>query len=249
MMILTRCSEKDNRKIFNEIANIEQSIEVRDALMSNTLMQQEGQKRDVVPQIIRIIEFYLEVTGNSKMEGYQVKVLAGDLYDRFRTDTVDDIILMFKMMRTGELGKPGYVENFNEKVMAYVDLYLLHKSEEREKLISQQKRKIRQRETNAGPMSPEIAAKFDELHRRITIKESASPSTFSISKALQSLDGYLETLPEASMKLSDSDLKYELKKTENSNRAAFEILSIELERRKSSPSTGSGTRRQVKSKK
>lgn len=230
MMVLRQCT--DNKQAFHQIVSIEQSLTVRDTLVKSPLISSEDGKLPVIKEIIRIVELYLEVTGNKKMESYHIQVLAGDLYERFRTDTVDDIILMFKMMRTGELGKPGYVENFNEKVMAYVDLYLLHKSEEREKLISQQKRKIRQREANAGPMSPEIAAKFDELQRRITLKESAPPSTFSISKALQSLDGYLETLPEASMKLSDSDLKYELKKTENSNRAAFEILSLELERRK-----------------
>lgn len=231
-MILTRCTEKDNKKVFNEITNIEQNIEVRDALIKSPLLQQEGQKRDVVPQIIRIVEFYMEATGNKKMEAYQVKVLAGDLYDRFRTDTLDDIILLFKMIRTGELGKVGYTESFNEKLMAYVDLYMLYKSEEREKLINQQKRRIREREVKAEPMSPEIAAKFDELHRRITLKESAAPKTFSITKALQSLDGYLETLSEASMKLSDSDLKYEIRKTQNSQPEAYQILVLEAERRK-----------------
>ncbi|MFW2137126.1 hypothetical protein ACK2M7_12745 [Chryseobacterium sp. TY4] len=232
MMILTRCTEKDNRKVFNEIASIEQNIEVRDALLRSPLIQQEGQKRDVVPQIIRIIEFYLEVTGNKKMESYQVKVMAGDLYERFRTDTVDDIILMFKMMRTGELGKVGYTESFNEKLMAYVDLYMLHKSEEREKLINQQKRKIRERDVKAEPMSPEAAAKFEELQKRLTVREQVKASTFSISKALQSMDAYLETLPETSMKLSDSDLKYEIRKTQNSHQEAYEILMLEAERRK-----------------
>ncbi len=230
MMVLRQCT--DNNQAFNQIVNIEQSLTVRDALVKSPLIISEDGKLPVIKEIIRIIEFYLEVTGNKKMESYHVQVLAGDLYERFRTDTVDDIILMFKMMRTGELGKVGYTENFNEKLMAYVDLYLLHKSEEREKLISQQKRKIREREVKAAPMSAEIAAKFDELQKRITLKETASRQAFSISKVLQSMDGYLETLPEASTQLSDGDLKYEIKKTQNANPAAFEILSLEQERRK-----------------
>ena len=116
--------------------------------------------------------------------------------------------------------------------MSYVDQYMLHKSEEREKLINQQKRKIREREVKSEPMSPEVAAKFEELQKRLTIKEQAKPNTFSISKALQSMDGYLETLPEASMKLSDSDLKFEIRKTQNSHPEAYEILMLEAERRK-----------------
>lgn len=232
MMTLMRCTGKDNKPVFNEIANIEQSICVQDSLLKSPLITSEGEKRVVVPQIIRIIEFYLEVTGNKKLESYQIKVLAGDLYDRFRTDTVDDIILMFKMMRTGELGKIGYAESFNEKLSAYTELYLIHKSEEREKLIEKQKRKIRQRETISAPMTDEAFAKFEELQKRLTTKDSISREAFSISKALQSLDGYLETLPEASTKLSDSDLKFELKRTQNTSPEAFEILSLELERRK-----------------
>lgn len=232
MMILTRCTEKDSKKVFNEIANIEQSIQVRDALTKSPLIHKEGDKRTVVPQIIRIIEFYLEVTGNKKMESYQVMVLAGDLYERFRNDTLDDIILLFKMIRTGELGKVGYTESFNEKLMAYVDLYMLHKSEEREKLINLQKRKIRAYEVKSVPISDEAYAKFEQLEKSITMMKQQSRTAFSIPKALLSIDGYLDTLPENCMKLSDSDLKYELRKTEHSNRAAFEILSIEQERRK-----------------
>lgn len=230
MMVLQQCT--DNKAAFNQIVSIEQSITVADALQQSPLIQCEGKKINVIKQIIRIIEFYLEVTGNKKLESYQVQVIAGDLYDRFRTDTVDDIILLFKMMRTGELGKIGYAESFNEKLSAHIELYLLHKSEEREKLINRQKRMLRKRNTATESMTPEAQAKFEELQKRLKVKESISKETFSISKALQSIDGYLETLPETSTKLSDSDLKFELLRTKTAHPEAYEILSLEEERRK-----------------
>lgn len=230
MMVLQQCT--DNKAAFNQIVSIEQSITVADALQQSPLIQCEGKKINVIKQIIRIIEFYLEVTGNKKLESYQVQVLAGDLYDRFRTDTVDDIILLFKMMRTGELGKIGYAESFNEKLAAHIELYMLHKSEEREKLINRQKRRLKERDTNSAPMTQEALEKFEELQRRIKTKDQVSKETFSISKALKSLDGYLETLPEASTKLSDGDLKFELIRTKTVHPEAYEILSLEEERRK-----------------
>ena len=71
----------------------------------------EGKKLDLVREIIRVVEFFLKVTGK-EMEDFQVQILAGDLYEKFKHDTLEDVILMFKMARQGDFGKVYKLDNF-----------------------------------------------------------------------------------------------------------------------------------------
>lgn len=226
MMLLAKCT--DEKSTNNSIVAIEQSLTVADSVLNSPLLMSEGKKPAAIKQIIKIIEFFLTVVGK-QMEKFQIQVLAGDLYDAFWTDTIDDIILMFKMARKGDFGKIFKLDHFT--IMEWVPQYMNVKSEERERLIQKAKEQ-RQKSKEDVPMSDEARQRFEELEKRLTTAQEKKRETFSINKALRSMDGYLETLPEASMKLSDADLRYELRKTENTNREAFVILSLELERRK-----------------
>ena len=116
--------------------------------------------------------------------------------------------------------------------MMNVELYMEFKAQEREKLINEQKRKRKQREGQTASMSDEAYAKFTELQNRISTPIKKSKEAFSVNKVLSSLETYLENLPQNCKKLSDSDLRYELRRTEFSNKQAYEILFEELERRK-----------------
>ena len=230
-MILKRCSEVE---VYNEISKIEQTLTVRQSIKTSELIAKQGAKYEVVAEIIKIIEFYLEVTGK-KLEDYQTRILAGDLYDKFKNDTVEDIILMFKMIRTGDLGKAPYFDNFHEKIMSYVPLFLIYKAEERDKMIEAKKRERKHRESEQVPMSEEAYARFTELQKRISSLVKKSAEIFSIKNVLQSVDNYLDTLPETCKKLSDGDLSYEIKRTQYNNKTAWEILLQEKERRKNNP--------------
>ncbi len=148
-MQLTTCTAK---QFNNQLAKLEQTLTIRRSLEECPLLAVQGEKKDVVREIIRVIEFFLLVTGK-EMEPFQITILAGDLYDRFRTDTLEDVILMLKLARTGEFGK---VYSFNSMtVMDWAQLYLERKAEEREKLM---------RTTRKVPELPEPAGKhFSEL--------------------------------------------------------------------------------------
>lgn len=234
MMLLAKCT--DEKSTNSSIVAIEQSLTVADSVLNSPLLMSEGKKPAAIKQIIKIIEFFLTVVGK-QMEKFQIQVLAGDLYDAFRTDTIDDIILMFKMARKGDFGKIFKLDHFT--IMEWVPQYMNVKSEEREKLI-QKKKEQRKKSKEDVPMSEEARQKFEELEKRLTIAQQKKAETFSIQKALASLDGYLETLPETCMKLSDSDLRFEIEKTKNSHKEAWEILCIEQERRKQAPNPRRG---------
>ncbi|AYO58209.1 hypothetical protein CO230_08780 [Chryseobacterium sp. 6424] len=161
-MQLATCTAK---QFNNQLARLEQNLTIRGSIEQSALICTEGQKKDVVPQIIRVIEFFLLVTGK-EMEDFQITILAGDLYDRFRTDTLDDIILMLKFARTGEFGK---VYSFNSMtVMEWAQLYLDRKAEERERLL-RSARNDRRKELpepegkRFSELPPELQEKFNSL--------------------------------------------------------------------------------------
>ncbi len=229
-MILKPCSDK---KAFNEIARIEQSLTMKESIKNGELIVSQGKKFDIVTQIIKIVEFYLEITGK-KLEKYQIQVLSGDLYDKFKTDTLEDLILMFKMIRTGDLGKPPYTDNFHEKIMAYVPMFFDYKSAEREKLIDIKKRQRISKENPPEPqtMSDEAYSKYTELQNRLSNPIKKNKELFTVKGILDSVDKYLDNLPETCKKLSDGDLKYEVHRTQYSNKIAYEILLQEQQQRR-----------------
>ena len=59
---------------------------------------------------------------------FQIQVLAGDLYKKFRTDTLEDILLFFMMIRNEELVKIGYYDTFRDKIIAYVEPFMQYLS-------------------------------------------------------------------------------------------------------------------------
>lgn len=229
-MILKPCSDK---KAFNEIAKIEQSLTIKESIKNGELIVSQGTKLEIITEIIKIVEFYLEITGK-KLERYQIQILSGDLYDKFKNDTVEDLILMFKMIRTGDLGKPPYTDNFHEKIMSYIPMFFDFKSAERERLIEIKKRvrKNHQSSPELKTMSDEAYAKFTELQNRLSTPIKRNKELFTVKGVLDSLDKYLDNLPESCKKLSDGDLKYEIHRTQYSNKTAYEILLQEQQRRK-----------------
>lgn len=157
-MQLTTCTAK---QFNNQLAKLDQNLTIRRSIEHSALICTEGQKKDVVPQIIRVLEFFLLITGR-EMADFQLTILAGDLYDRFRTDTLDDIILMLKLARTGEFGK---VYSFNSMtVMEWAQLYLDRKAEERERLLRSARNDGRSARNDDQKALPEPPGKtFDQL--------------------------------------------------------------------------------------
>lgn len=134
LMSLRQCSE--SKQVFNTLVKLEQNLTIERSLSDGKLMIYEGKKLDLIREIIRVVEFFLKVTGK-EMEDFQVQILAGDLYEKFKYDTLEDVILMFKMARQGDFGKVYKLDNF--EVMDWANRYLEKKSEERERILRSKK--------------------------------------------------------------------------------------------------------------
>ena len=236
-MTLQQCTDK--KTAFNEIVKSEQSLTIADSLQSFPLIKSQGTKASVIPQIIRVIEFFIEVVGKS-LESYQIQVLAGDLYEKFKHDTLEDVIMMFKHARTGDFGK--IYDCKPPEILSWCTPYLELKAEEREKLLAKEKRERRNAEDQQEPISEEAKKRFEDLFKQVNM--ASSPGNLSISKTLAeplklqehipelySLESYLKNLPHNCKELSKKELLEEIKKTQFSNKEAHAILINELNTR------------------
>ncbi|MDY3547337.1 hypothetical protein PG291_01815 [Riemerella anatipestifer] len=159
MMQLASCT--DSRAFNNALAKAEQILTIKQSIETAPLMVHQGEKKEVIKEIIRIIEFFLTVTGK-EMETFQIIILAGDLYEKFKTDTLEDVVLMFKMARMGDFGKVYKFDTFT--VMEWANAYLMRKSEEREKLLRFAKPKPK--EEPKGKYFHELPAELQEKFER-----------------------------------------------------------------------------------
>lgn len=89
--------------------------------------------------------------------------LAGDLIEAFKNDGIQDIILMLKMARQGQLGNTGGRLDADTLSKLLIPNYLLKKAEALERRYYNQK----QQREKAVPMSEETYAKLDALSKRL----------------------------------------------------------------------------------
>lgn len=191
MLQLATCT--DSNTFNNTLAKAEQTLTIRQSIETAPLIAKQGEKKDVIKEIIRVIEFFLTVTGK-EMETFQIIVMSGDLYEKFKNDTLEDIILMFKMARMGDFGKVYKFDTFI--VMDWANAYLERKSEEREKLL--RSASPQPKEESKGKyfheLSPELQKKFERFRNpnvqkfltpKITDYLTVQKHRDQISKALE----------------------------------------------------------------
>ncbi|MBT0552658.1 hypothetical protein [Riemerella anatipestifer] len=147
----------DSRAFNNALAKAEQTLTIKQSIETAPLMVHQGEKKEVIKEIIRVVEFFLTVTGK-EMETFQIIIMAGDLYEKFKTDTLEDVVLMFKMARMGDFGKVYKFDTFT--VMEWANAYLMRKSEEREKLL--RSAKLKPKEEPKGKYFHELPAELQE---------------------------------------------------------------------------------------
>ncbi|MBT0527109.1 hypothetical protein JZ949_09950 [Riemerella anatipestifer] len=160
MTQLASCT--DSRAFNNALAKAEQTLTIKQSIETAPLIAHQGEKKKAIKEIIRIIEFFLTVTGQ-QMETFQIIIMAGDLYEKFKTDTLEDVVLMFKMARQGDFGKVYKFDTFT--VMEWANAYLMRKSEEREKLL--RSAKLKPKEEPKGKYFHELPAELQEKFKRI----------------------------------------------------------------------------------
>jgi hypothetical protein len=237
LAILQQCTATDKKAFYMQLVKVEQSLSVQESIETGivlaNIVRDKQNRISVIEQICKIVEYFQELTNVSKkMEAFQIQVLAGDLLDAFTGDTIEDIILMFKMARKGDFGQIYRIDSL--VIMGWVSQYLDHKADERERLYRKQEGQ-RKKEEQSTDVSDKTIEKLDLLISKLSspVKDlEAKPHQYNLTRDTSvGFVTYLENLPESCKKLSKKDLAQQITATAFSCPEAHEILIAEKERR------------------
>lgn len=197
-----------------------------------TLIQQLGRKR--VIEIIRsaLLNAAKVFKYSENLQIYPATILATDLLEKMKYDSLEDVLIMFRMARRGELGNSkGRLDAdviFGTFLPKYNELKALQWEEKaRLEKIENQKTSIRddEKRTNNSALVEQLHKKFMERNR--------------IDRSLKSIElvdhhkSFIQMLPSVVGGLTEKELAQEMSKAKR-NRMwdAYKIYETELNSRK-----------------
>lgn len=171
------------------ISDKENELTVATTLNCPLIVNLPTQKKEILKSIRTLILYTAKQFKWSKdMEVQEASVIALDLYDRFKTETIEDITLMFAKARKGELKDRitqnpiklnGRIDNetiFNIIVPAYLDL----KSQERENAYIKKKN---QKEAGNVELTEGQKKQLTNL-KKVMLKKIRTPESKPVKKQL-----------------------------------------------------------------
>lgn len=217
------------------LAEIERKLTFSQCLEAPIMLNDKSNESDYVKAIFVIIKRFNDLMNVSKkLNEDQMIALANDLYESFGGESLEDVVLFFKMARTGAFGVDFYRLD-TTIIMNWLSKYFDVKIEYREREIINE-RNIRERAENdavaAYVPDDEAKEKLKELSERL---KGAGKRTTEINKEnpLFNLDAYCEKLQNDVGKMSDEMLEKMFENTaKSSHQQVWEILNTEIELRK-----------------
>lgn len=222
-----------------ELIKIERSLTIEKCLSAPLLVNQKQNESELIKSIFLIVKRFNDLVNVSKkMNEDQMIDLSADLFDRFGGESMEDILLFFKMARSGEFGDFYRLDTIVilSWIPKYMDSRITAFHDER---INQENRKRREENEAVAAHVPDDKAKekLEELSNMLkTTTISRNTGVLRKDNPLFDYEAYLETLPEAAKKMSDAHLETMIGNTSKySHREVYEILVLEQESRKHQP--------------
>jgi hypothetical protein len=126
------------------VANIEMSLSIKDCLEKPIIKTVFKQHPEVGFGVVKVLtKRFLDSFGfSTKMNETQIDMLAVDAIESFRYESLEDVVLFFKMSRQGKFGTTSRGVDSNLIFGEWFPLYLELKSIEREKKHAQDTKKV-----------------------------------------------------------------------------------------------------------
>jgi len=182
-------------------------------------------QNDIVKQVYLIILRFNRLLNVSKpMDDEQMTVLALDLVEAFKYDTLEDIILLFKMARNLKFGNIYRIDP--PTIISWIPIYMEQKAVEREHLHKQMLAKP------LLQMPEDVKKSFDKMMDKVVKRSIASIPVSKPQKqtANNNYDIWLSKIKSELPEMTDKQLK-ELKIKTASNKELQELIQAEMQQR------------------
>lgn len=193
-----------------ELINVERSLTIEKCVTAPLLINQKNNEKELIKSIFLIVKRFNDLVNvGKKLNEDQMIALSADLFERFGGESLEDIMLFFKMARNGDFGDLYRLDSI--VILSWVNKYLDKKTEAfHENRINEENQRIRA-ENDAvknHEYSEKSKEKLEELSKMLkttTIKRNTG--VIRRDNPLFDYDSYLEALPEAAKKMNDEILQ------------------------------------------
>lgn len=128
---MNELQQKNSKDLFPTSTTIEEVFTKKNIIQ----LSKEYSKGEIITAIVLITSKYLSVFNiNKPMNADQILLFAEDFFDTYYTDTLDDLKLMFKEVRVGNIGDI-YGRIDGQVLFGWYRQYLEKKYEVRERII------------------------------------------------------------------------------------------------------------------
>lgn len=218
-----------------ELIHVERSLTIEKCVSAPLLINQKANEKELIKSIFLIVKRFNDLVNVSKkLNEDQMIALSADLFERFGGESLEDIMLFFKMARNGEFGDLYRLDSI--VILSWVNKYLDRKTEAfHENRINEENQRIRA-ENDAvknHEYSDKSKEKLEELSKMLkTTTINRNIGVIRKDNPLFDYKAYLEALPESSKKMDDEKLKTMIGNTSQySHPEVLKILQAEQEKR------------------
>lgn len=229
---LVQCLEKADGF---ELAKVEKGLSVEKCLSAPLLVNQKEAHEVLVQSIFIIIKRFNDMVNvGRKMNEDQMIAMSFDLLEKFGSESLEDIMLFFKMARNGDFG--DFFRLDSVVVLSWIPKYFDLKTEARELAIENERNaRIRAENDAVAAHVPDDVAKenLEKLSRMLkTTTVKRNTGEFRKDNPLFNYQSYLEALQENVVSMELEQLKTMSENTsQRSHPEVFKILAEELEKR------------------
>jgi hypothetical protein len=189
-----------NSAVAFDFVTAESKLTVTDALAGTVLQTLEkANRKEIALQIIFLVKRCNDMINvGSKLNDYQVATLASDILDFCQNETLEDIVMLFKMARKGELGNKIFRLDSMVIFQEWMPAYLEIKYQEKERALERERseRAKREMEINRKEISDENKKGLDKLIRKMVTNKK--PDSLPLAK-----DDYLHNSEALNQKLKE----------------------------------------------
>lgn len=215
-----------------ELINVERSLTIEKCVTAPLLINQKSNEKEIIKSIFLIVKRFNDLVNvGKKLNEDQMIALSADLFERFGGESLEDVMLFFKMARNGEFGDLYRLDSI--VILSWVNKYLDKKMEAfHENRINEENIRIREENdaVNNHEYSEKSKAKLEELSKMLkTTTISRNIGVLRKDNPLFDYSSYLEALPESVKKMDEKTLKTMINNTSKySHPEVFKILDSEI---------------------
>lgn len=219
-----------------EVIKAEREVTIAKCVKAPLLVNQKEDETALIKSIFLILKRFNDLVNvGKKMNEDQMIALSADLFDRFSGESLEDILLFFKMARNGDFGDFYRLDAI--VILSWIPKYLEIKLDAfHEERINQENQRIRQENDAVKNHVPtdDAKEKLEELSRKLkTTTISRNTGVLRSGNPMFDYQAYLDALPEAIKKADDKRLQLMIDNTSQySHPEVYKILIKEKESRK-----------------